>query len=527
MLKAVVADDEKKVILLLQKLVDWKKLGYEIVGIANDGIHALELVQKLQPELLITDIRMPGCSGIELIRQARAIQPAIHFIIISGYSQFEYAQSALRYGVEDYILKPLKKDELTSILLRIREKLGEEVTFEYRQKKGKERYQQLFVTLLRDCAAKQQAFLCAEQANDEFDFHFADGYYSAALIKPDIANVDEHRDGYRLLMQHSMEIVRNEIGRIADESAVAVMREGIAVVIYCKNYNRVDMRQCFTKIKKEIEKQRDLFWDIHVIVCLGSMCDSIEQLSDSMREALWLCRDRICRKQTLRDAATEEIPFALRYQMPSAQKRRFYEIAEYFQVEQFLQELKSSTIAILKEPSLNGQMVEDWFHEILRSCVFGMEQNEAIEAGFTEKMKDRFWDCDSVQQIAALLEQSISEKLIQIKNEKTVYETKPIVEAKQYIQEHYQESLRLEDVSGVVGFNATYFSTLFKKETGTSFIDYLTALRIKKAKELLCEKDISIGDAAEMVGYKDLKYFSRLFKKITGISPSDYRKLYR
>ena len=104
MLKAVLADDERKVILLLQKLIDWGKLGYEIVGTANDGIRALELVKKTQPQLLITDIRMPGCDGIELIRQARTIQPKIHFIIISGYSQFEYAQNALKYGVEDYLL---------------------------------------------------------------------------------------------------------------------------------------------------------------------------------------------------------------------------------------------------------------------------------------------------------------------------------------------------------------------------------------------------------------------------------------
>ena len=99
MIKVVLADDEKKVVLLLQKLIDWEKQGFEIVGIANDGIHALELVRDKQPQLLITDIRMPGCDGIELIRQARELQPGIHFVIISGYRQFEYAQNALKYGV--------------------------------------------------------------------------------------------------------------------------------------------------------------------------------------------------------------------------------------------------------------------------------------------------------------------------------------------------------------------------------------------------------------------------------------------
>ena len=95
------------------------------------------------------------------------------------------------------------------------------------------------------------------------------------------------------------------------------------------------------------------------------------------------------------------------------------------------------------------------------------------------------------------------------------------------MQQRYGAALRLEDVSSAVGCNATYFSTLFKKETGQNFVDYLTELRISKAKELLCGDVLSVQDVAEMVGYSDLKYFSRLFKKATGVSPSDYKKLYK
>ena len=115
----------------------------------------------------------------------------------------------------------------------------------------------------------------------------------------------------------------------------------------------------------------------------------------------------------------------------------------------------------------------------------------------------------------------------QRQEENAARESRPITEAKRYIQAHFQEELKLEDVSAVAGFNTTYFSTLFKKETGRNFSDYLTELRVNKAKELLCEEGLSIQDVCEMVGYRDLKYFSRLFKKVTGISPSDHRKMYR
>lgn len=137
MLKVVLADDENKILLLLQKLIDWERLGYEIVGTANDGLRALELVREKQPDLLLTDVRMPGCSGIELIQQARDVQPNLHFIIISGYRKFEYAQSALKYGVEDYLLKPIKQEELTGILMRLSDKMGEEAALEFRLKKVK------------------------------------------------------------------------------------------------------------------------------------------------------------------------------------------------------------------------------------------------------------------------------------------------------------------------------------------------------------------------------------------------------
>ena len=116
MMRVVIADDEEKVCLLIQKLVDWTAMDMEIVGVAHNGLEALELIETRRPDLMITDIRMPGCDGIELIRRARQLDPALEFIIVSGYRHFEYAQSALKYGAGDYLLKPIKKDELTATL---------------------------------------------------------------------------------------------------------------------------------------------------------------------------------------------------------------------------------------------------------------------------------------------------------------------------------------------------------------------------------------------------------------------------
>ena len=523
MLRVVLADDENKILLLLQKLIDWERLGYEIVGTANDGLRALELVREKQPHLLITDVRMPGCSGIELIQRAKELQPDLHFIIISGYRKFEYAQNALKYGVEDYLLKPLKQEELTGILMRLSDKLGKEAALEFQLKRSQERQQELLMESLANAAEHQQPFM----AYADEGFCAAVGVCFAALVRVDIVGTAQAPDGYQVILRSALEIVRRELQSLTDVYAAAVRKEGIAIVLRMSAYRTVAVKQCFTKIQKEIEQQRDMFGNLRCTICLGSRQTDFEETVLSMRQAMWFCLDRLCHPQSWRDAERERADFSQRYMMEAAQKKRFQVAAECLDEERFEQELDMCFRAVLSLEDLNGQMLEDWFFQVLEACLYGMQQNGQAEERFEENMEEKFWLCTDAQSVLQLLRQDISRELQRLGGERSLREMRPITEAKRYMQQHYRESLRLEDVSSAVGFNATYFSTLFKKETGQNFMDYLTELRISKAKELLCGDTLSVQDVAEMVGYSDLKYFSRLFKKATGVSPSDYKKLYK
>ena len=365
MVKVVLADDENKIILLMRKLIEWDKLGYEIVGTANDGLRALELVQELQPQLLITDIRMPGCDGLDLIRRAKEIQPALHCIVISGYRQFEYAQQALKYGVEDYLLKPIKQEEMTNILLRVKDKLGERAALEFQLQKSDERRQEQLLDVLCNAAEQQKPFLSAAQLQKEYGWQADTGTWFAALVKPDISCAEQYQDGYQIMMRHALEVVRREVEQIADEYAVAGQKSGVAVLLYLRDYRAVDIKQCFTKIRKGIEKQRDLFWDIRSTVCLGSRRNRTEELTVSMREALWLCRDRLCHVQPWRDAEIEEPTCTEHYRMDAAQKKRFQEAAEYLDTNRYAQELEDSYHYISRRQPLTGQMLADWFRQVL------------------------------------------------------------------------------------------------------------------------------------------------------------------
>ena len=184
MLKVVLADDEKKICQLLQIIVDWKNLGFEIVEVVHNGRDALEAVKRHQPDVIVTDIRMPECSGLELLHRVREEKQDIDVVIISGYRQFEYAHTALQDGAEDYLLKPLKQEELTGILMRLSDKLGKEAALEFQLKKSGERQQEQLMDALQNAVERQQPFLDAADAY--FMSPYLEQYKKYSRIVPDV-----------------------------------------------------------------------------------------------------------------------------------------------------------------------------------------------------------------------------------------------------------------------------------------------------------------------------------------------------
>ena len=264
---------------------------------------------------------------------------------------------------------------------------------------------------------------------------------------------------------------------------------------------------------------------------LGHPCDNLPWQPMLRCRCAWRFYARgalaVYRSSVSYDAETDIPDFHAYYTMDSSCKRRFQEAAEYLNKEQYIGELEDSYRDVMSRQPLWGKMLEDWFLEILTAMRYGMQRNGETDNSFYQRMMDGLWQAINAQELFRLLHDDMCGEIDRLRNERMLREARPITDAKRFIQQHYQEALRLEDVSNAVGFNATYFSAMFKKETGQNFMDYLTELRMNKAKELLCSDENSVQDVADQIGYRDLKYFSRLFKKTTGISPSEYKKLYR
>ncbi len=526
MFKVVIADDEKKVIQLMQKLIDWEGAGYEIVGTANDGLTAISLVEELQPDLLVTDIRMPGCSGIELLKQAKEIKPDLLCIVVSGYREFEYAQSALKYGVEDYLLKPLNKNDMTELLHKIRAKLTNGAELEYQLRQNVIKKQELLISRLRDCAHTGKTLGSMEEVNSEYGLRFAEGLSAVILIKPDLEDALHRQPSYKILQEHILETVRKYISMTAEEWAAAVISEGIAVIVNTEEKEFGSLKKFCTKIRKETEQERDLFGKIRLTVCIGSVQGDFRELWRSMSSALYLCEDRLCRDRSVRLSEEEPVPETTHRMIKSGDRISLQNAIKMLSEENYVQALNQSFQEIILNGDLNGRILRNWYEDVIDLSLFQLNAFHVDGKRAKGILLEQFWQCSSPEELKENLKSQFCQYLSELREERDLQEAKPITEAKRYIREHYREALRLEDVSNAVGFNATYFSTLFKKETGMNYQDYLTDLRIGKAKELLVENGLSLADVAEQVGYTDLKYFSRLFKKSTGINPSEYKKLY-
>lgn len=195
MLKVLIADDEEKICQLIIKLINWEEMGLKIAATASNGIEALEQAKICKPEILITDIRMPGIDGMELIRKVKEKLPDTEIIIISGYRHFEYAQTAIRYGVRNYLLKPIKKEELRDTLQKIadiyREK-NEQLNFEERVrlalKNDAGKLRTSFISRMIYGDRERENIISLKELNNQYHFHFREGVFQVAAIKFDHVN---------------------------------------------------------------------------------------------------------------------------------------------------------------------------------------------------------------------------------------------------------------------------------------------------------------------------------------------------
>lgn len=446
--KVILVDDEEEVIDVIERKIHWDMLGFDVVGSANNGVKALELVEKLQPDVVITDIKMPYMDGLELSRRLNNDYQNIHIIIFTGFDEFEYAKEAVHLEIEEYMLKPINALELSDCLKRVKnsldkereEKLNVEKLANYFNASLPVLQTNLFVSLIegRVSESDYEKFLAAYQIDMKGPFYCCAVFHTSEHHVPDGMNP--------LLL--SMSVEQQIKDRIADT------------------------------------------WTCQVFTYLGNTVLIIEIASeDAMAELTDAC-DRFCRwAYRVMGAVHDEIEKLHR----SAQTMNRYKLTLM-------------------------EMVGTFY----RFCANNFIDFDNFSGGISNPY-EKVPEMDEVTLTAWLIDTSmaISEEL---KNARNNTSRRMVTDAQNMIVGRYMEpDLSLDTVCSELGVSNSYFSSVFKKETGKSFISYLTDYRMDHAANLILETNEKSYKIAEQVGYQDANYFSYVFKKRFGMSPSKYR----
>lgn len=531
MVKVLIVDDEEKICWLIQKLIDWDGLGLELAGTAGSGRAALSLIEQQRPDIVITDIKMPDMDGLAMIQAALDTGVPATFVVVSGYRQFEYAYSALKYGVEDYLLKPIKRKELNAILKKISSRIRQERAFSQESERELQRnvyrkniLQQQF---LRELKTRSELPETLESLNAALEFGFRPGVFYAVIAKVDIQLNCVEQVKTDFICEHIVEMLQEALTEPYTVSFCTDAARGLGIVNSpdCPPHERLH------KLLPQLQMYADSFECYRVSM---SVSDAVSEVSDfpaAMRQAEALLGNRLFQgnRQLLlpngRPLVSEEsketlLPAQFRYRLRREIEAGQISAFRCLVLEQFewLERRRSCADAYYR------------FANLLAEFIFHLVQENAWAETMVQKERELYAlyvaNASSWDELNAVITERLGSLLLHCEEQRKSSDSRAVRIAKEYIASNYGGNLTLEEVAEKAGLSTAYFSLRFKKETGNSFSDYLLTVRIKAARDLLEHTDDTVACIAQNVGYRDVKYFSRLFRKMVGVHPSKYRKLH-
>ena len=543
MLKIFLAEDEVVVRETIKRMIPWEELGFELVGEAADGEMALPLLIRQQPDLLITDIKMPFMDGLTLARLAKKEIPGLKVVILSGYDDFNYAKQAIGIGVEDYLLKPITKNALIERLSEIRSRYEHEKT----QKEYYEKFQRemqayeknssrdFFEALVGGSMDMMEVYKRAEKLGLDI---VAEAYNVLIFTMNCDEDFSGQRDEYSSWEAESLELLENFF---AGHSSAMLFRSNIfSYGVLLKGQRETieeNTRACVDEIRKILSRQdgrREWF------LAVGQSVERLSQIQKSYHTA-----SRAFSQRYLYDENILYYDEMETMEHPGGQAET--------EDNAYLQKVDVNALnpAILQKFLSNGiqeeteNFVKDYFYAIgqepMESLVFrnyvilnvrfsvisfikglGCDTNEMESADTEEVLAESGKNMESA---IAYAKKMISQA-IEIRDQNSGNKNRSILKtAVDFIDSHYMdEEISLNTVANVANVSSNHFSALFSQNMGQTFIEYLTTLRMNKAKELLRCTGMRSSEIAGEIGYKDAHYFSYLFKKTQGMTPSDYRK---
>lgn len=534
MFKVLIVDDEIYVVALIQKLISWDKYNMEVAATANDGMTALDLVKEIRPDIVIVDIRMPGYDGISFMDKVREFNKNVRFVVISGHKQFDYVKGALHNNAEDYLLKPINKEELEQVLEKI---YGQLIKHQERESELKVMEEALDTSrsYMRESLVK--GFLRGdywEQArdlpslNEKFMTNFIEGSFRLLGLVMDIPACFQNEDGNDRAPGELFLSFRESLQRVCQETVWA--EEG-HICFFIINYAKKQEENLKKLLQEQMllyQKKASKFESLSVYFCLTDPKDKLSLLEENVPE-LYKCilgrtgfkGERIIEPGDIKES--EEILSAIW----GFRKEKLIQTMEELNADELcmcIREMYTKAFYGVEEDTmlyyrLYMQIVEELWNYFSTIGVCSESRGEYIEY-----FKDLYMKAIGTGEYIKILSREVR-KLMEATQVYSNDQGTPSVRiVKRYIAEHYQEEISLSTAAEKVNISPVYLSRLFKKEEGINFIDYLNQYRLEAAKRLLRDMRYNVLEVADLTGFKNTRYFSKIFKKNIGLTPSEYRK---
>lgn len=538
--RIILVDDEEEVRQSIIRKINWTEAGFEVVGDAENGEDALEKVEALEPDLILTDIRMPYMDGLTLAERVRQKYPSIKILIFSGYDDFEYAKRAIKLNVTEYILKPVNVEELTAILKRIKTNLDEEIEQKRNVSLLRENYIKSLPILreqfLNELVSYPMSMENVEDRLREYDIPLlgAKKWVAAAIdIEP-----EEIKEGVVLPLHKEKDLIPISVTQIVEEkltnycrcALVTSARTSESELAVIAAIDEDNSQTGLIDVLGDICKEARKILEVPITIGIGHGCQELSDISSSYKSAV----DALGYKAIVGYGSTiyindvepvsggklefdgkdeaelvAAIKFGPREKIEGAVQSVIDKMSDakvhFRQCQAYMLSVSSRIVQMIQQYDLDmAQLLEEGDdHEDTFAIIPRMQKKEDFGQ----------WLLSAALRMNLVMNQERDNTMKQV-----------IQKAKQYIMDNYQDpDLSVEKICRHLHMSPAYFSTMFKKETGQAYIAYLTEVRLNKAVELLNKTDDKTYIIASKVGYQEQNYFSYVFKKRFGISPTKFR----
>ena len=518
--RVLLVDDEEDIREGISRKMDWLGLGFSLVGEAANGQDALELAESLRPDVILTDIKMPFMDGLELCRILTDRLPAARFVVFSGFDAFEYAKQAIQMNVVEYILKPINADELSAVLRRLKDQLD------------RERAERRNVELLRSRYTENLPVL-----RELFYANLLDGHIEPGTERERAAHLDidlqgeewavglayigsDRRDALSTLSVQKL----LEESLTADRCRLTLYNDWVAVIVsLTESFTIYDLIRVLDRVCTLAAS----YLGLTLTVGVGAPCKELSGMARSAAEARTALeyRSMVGRGQVIYIGDLE--PDGGQVLTFEEADERTLTAAVRLGSEQEVRDAAAALAGKIREANPSAGQYNLFLMELVTHLMkmtrrSGVGVEEVFGTGFSLPIQDSA--LPSLEELEGWCAERCLRLRTLIRRRQTDSAGQTVEAAKEYIRQHYAESdLSVEKLCAYLHLSSTYFSTLFKRETGTSFTAYVTTVRMEAAAEAIRGTEEKTYLIAQRCGYEDPNYFSYVFKRHFGVTPTKYR----